>query len=90
MRINTVSVSVRYSKQMVDGNYKTVELGVEGSLDSSDEDWHEVQADLYHQLGNQMRYVFSGNGSGKVPNGPEKTVEAVPAEPLPPAPLREH
>jgi hypothetical protein len=27
MRINTVSVSVRYSKQMGDGNYKTVELG---------------------------------------------------------------
>jgi hypothetical protein len=95
MRINTVSVSVRYSKQMADGSFKTVELGCEGTLTSGDEDWYEVQAHLYHQLGDQMKQVFSGNGSGKAQNGPEKPVETVPPPPLPslpspPAPLRNH
>jgi hypothetical protein len=62
---------------MTDGNYKTVELGVEGSLDASDEDWQEVQDSLYRQLGDQMRHVF--NGAGKAQNGPEKAVEALAA-----------
>jgi hypothetical protein len=66
MRVTVVSVNVRYSKPMADGSHKTVELGIEGSLTSSDEDWRAVQTDFYHQLGSQMRYVFSGNGSGKV------------------------
>jgi hypothetical protein len=83
MQVTSVSVNVRYSKQMNDGNYKTVELGVEGSLDPSDDDWQEMQSTLYRQLGDQMRYVFSGNGSGKTPNGAEKAVEAVPVELLP-------
>jgi len=53
MKVSVVKVNVRYSKQMADGSHKTVELGVEGSLTCSDEDWHEAQADLYHQLGDQ-------------------------------------
>jgi hypothetical protein len=31
MRVTSISVSVRYSKQMGDGSYKTVELGCEGA-----------------------------------------------------------
>lgn len=82
MQVTSISVNVRYSKQMGDGSFKTLELGCEGALDS-EEDWQEVQADLYHQLGDQMRYVFSN--SGRAQNGPEKAIQ------LPPAPLlREH
>jgi hypothetical protein len=48
MRVTVVSVNVRYSKQMPDASFKTVELGIEGSLSSSDEDWHEVQKTFTH------------------------------------------
>jgi hypothetical protein len=83
MRLNKVSVNIRYSRQMNDGSFKTVELGCEGSLDSGDEDWRELQAHLYQELGEQMRHFFSGNGSGKAQNGSEKAVEDIPAPPPP-------
>jgi hypothetical protein len=91
MKVDLVTVAIRYSKQLLDGSHKTVELGAEGTLDAEAEDWQETQAGLYHQLGDQMHYVFSANGAGKARNGPEKAVEAPPAPPLPPPPHpREH
>jgi hypothetical protein len=47
MRVTTVSVNVRYSKPMADGSHKTVELGIEGTLTDSSEDWREAQRDIY-------------------------------------------
>jgi hypothetical protein len=84
MRVSTVSISVRYSKQLADASYKTVELGLEASLTSNTEDWQEVQRTLYTQLGDQIRFVFNGNGSG---NGTAKVAqEPAKAElPEPPA-----
>ena len=87
MRVTSISVSVRYSKQMGDGSYKTIELGCEGALEK-DENWWEAQADLYHQLGDQMRCVFSG--SGKAQNGPENAVAPLAGAATPPVPSREH
>jgi hypothetical protein len=84
MQVTSVSVNVRYSKQMADGSFKTIELGCEGTLNSSNDDWQEVQASLYHQLGDQMRYVFSGNGAGKVQNGSESHGQAPTAHSSPP------
>jgi hypothetical protein len=82
MWVTVVKVYIRYSKQMPDTSFKTVELGLKGSLTSSDENWHKVSLDLYRELGDQMRQVFSGNGSGKVAQEPPK--------PNLPAPQREH
>jgi hypothetical protein len=88
MRISTISVQVRYSKPMADGSHKTVELGVEGSLTDSTEDWQEVQRDLYKDLGSQMRYAFSGNGTGiatgKAQVASERHIRPVPELPEPP------
>jgi hypothetical protein len=83
MQVTRISANVRYSKQMPDGAFKTVELGAEGSLDSSDETWQEAQAALYHQLGDQLRYVFNGNGAGKPQNGSQDHVQPLPEPPLP-------
>lgn len=59
MKATSISVNVRYSRPLPDGSYKTVELGCEATLTSSGEDWQIVQQDLYHQLGEQLRYVFA-------------------------------
>jgi hypothetical protein len=83
MRVTTVSVNVRYSKPMGDGAHKTVELGIEGSLTDSSEDWCEVQRNIYAQLGDQLRYVFNGNGSGKAQNGSEKPIRGAHSQPEP-------
>jgi hypothetical protein len=78
MKVNTISVNIRYSRQMPDGSHKTIELSAEGTMDP-DEDRHKAQVTLYHELGKTMKYVFSGNGSGKAQIGPEKPVEPPPA-----------
>jgi hypothetical protein len=78
----SVSVSIRYSKTMQDGSHKTVELSVEGDL-SNNEPWKEVQASLYKELGEQMRYVFASN-KGVTCNAPTGTNGKSHAE-IPPA-----
>jgi len=60
MRATAISVSVRYSKPLADDSHKTVELGCEATLNNSEETWQEAQTALYKQLGEQMRYVWSG------------------------------
>jgi hypothetical protein len=65
MRPTSISVNVRYSKPLPDGSHKTVDLGCEATLTSSGEDWQTAQQELYRQLGEQMRQVFSTNGTGK-------------------------
>jgi hypothetical protein len=70
MEIQSISVHIRYSKPLADGSYKTVELAAEGTI-APGEDWHEAEVALYHELGETMKYVFSGPGSGKVKHGPE-------------------
>jgi hypothetical protein len=69
---------------MGDGSFKTVEIEAEATL-NPEEDYHEAQVALYHELGDTMNYVFSGNGAGKSHNGPPKAVQ-----PLTAAPRREH
>jgi hypothetical protein len=81
MEIQTITVHVRYSKPMTDGAFKTVELGAEASLSPGD-DYHEAQVSLYHELGETMKYVFSGNGSGKPANGSERRTEPDEVKPV--------
>jgi hypothetical protein len=64
MDIQNISVHIRYSKPLADGSHKTVELAAQGTLNPG-EDWHKAEVALYHELGETMKYVFSGNGSGK-------------------------
>jgi hypothetical protein len=54
MDIQSISVHIRYSKQMPDTSFKTVELGAEGTL-APGEDWHKAEVPLYHELGETMK-----------------------------------
>jgi hypothetical protein len=73
MDIQNISGHIRFSRPMADGAWKSVELGAEGTL-SPGEEWNEAQVALYHELGATMKYVFSGTGSGRAPNGPETPI----------------
>lgn len=63
MKVTTVSASVRYSKPMGDGSYKTVELGAEATL-TAEETWTKAQASLYQELGQQLKALWIANSNG--------------------------
>lgn len=65
MRVTKFHVTVRYSRPMPDGSHKTLELGAEGVLSASDETWKKSQADLYLELGEQMRQVWTSTVNSK-------------------------
>ena len=68
MKITTISASVRYSKPLGDGSYKTVELGAEATLTGQDI-WTEAQASLYQELGQQLKALWSTNSNGGASGG---------------------
>ncbi len=61
MIITTVSATIRYSQDTGKGAWKVIEIGAEGSVDAR-ENWKSAQAFLYHELGQQMKVLWS-NGS---------------------------
>ena len=71
MKVTTVSANVRYSRPLGDGSYKTVELGAEASL-SGQESWDKAQAELYEQLGSQLKALWNCKNGG---NGSETTTQ---------------
>ncbi len=66
MKVTTVSASVRYSRALQSGEYKTIELSAEAALDPN-EMLTEAQATLYQDLGQQLRTLWTvkANGSGQ-------------------------
>jgi hypothetical protein len=68
MKVTTVSASVRYSKALGDGSHKTVELSAEATL-TPQEEWHKEQATIYHQLGDQLKGLWTSKTNGQHANG---------------------
>ena len=63
MKVTTVSASVRFSKDVGNKQFKTVELSAEGGVDAN-ENWQSAQARLYADLGRQLKVLWSTNGNG--------------------------
>lgn len=59
MYVDRVSACLKYSRQLAEGQYKTVELGAEAAI-QPDEDWQKAQNELYQQLVAQLRTLFKG------------------------------
>ncbi len=76
MNVVTVTANVRFSKALVDGSHKTVELGAEAAVGKG-EAWQEAQAALYAALGTQIKALW-GNGTSKAQETPTPPV-ALPA-----------
>lgn len=72
MKVKTVSASVRYSKKLNDGEYKTIELGADATP-GTDETWENAQTRLYQELGQQLRTLWATKVNGKAACG-EDTV----------------
>ncbi len=54
MKVEKISVTIRYSQDTGKGAWKVVELGAEASV-SDREHWKQAQSELYYQLGDQLR-----------------------------------
>lgn len=72
MKVQQISVNVRYSKALCPREHKTLELGLEATLDGED-DWGLVQQGLYTALTSQLRVLWGKNGHN-LDNGSEEGV----------------
>ena len=70
MKVTTISASVRYSRAINTGEYKTIELCAEATLEPN-ETWTEAQAALYQDLGQQLRTLWTVK-NGQATNGSAK------------------
>ena len=76
MKVKTISATVKYSRQLQDGEWKGVEMGAEATIDPG-EDRKDAQAALYRELAAQLKELFT--------NGPQKALQAPQEEPVDPS-----
>ncbi len=77
MRVTTVTATLRYSAE-AKGAWRSIEVGAEATLTSSDENWETAQAQLYQKLGHQLKTIW-GNGTDKAST--EEQPQATPPKP---------
>ena len=84
MIVTTISATIRYSQDTVKGAWKVIELGAEATI-SDREFWKQAQSELYYQLSDQLRTLWSNIGSSAALNGAgvaETAVQPPPASRL--------
>jgi len=67
MQVDKIILTLRYSKELVDGAWKAIEVGAE-AVPSADRSWQEQQRELYAELAGQLKTLFANNpsaGSGQ-------------------------
>ena len=74
MKITTISANIRYSQDTGHGAWKVVELGAEATVGER-EKWSDAQAELYHQLGQQLKALWS-NGQKPAESPVEAAAES--------------
>ena len=82
MKVTTVSASVRFSGSVGESRFKTIELSAEAALDGK-EAWTEAQAQLYQQLGCQLKALWTNGTGNNAQDDAEEPTEAA-SEPEPP------
>jgi hypothetical protein len=82
MKVTEISVQVRYSKPLEDGSHKTLQVGVEASLDP-EEDWAIAQQGLYSMVTQQLRTLWAKNGTspdyGQLEEASWEQIKAMPS-----------
>jgi len=75
MQVNKIVLTLRFSKELVDGAWKAIEVGAE-AVPSADRSWQEQQRELYAELAGQLKTLFANNpsaGSGQRSARPAQT-----------------
>lgn len=70
MKVKTISATLKYSRELQDGEWKGIEVGAEASVHDK-EDWKDAQKTLYKELAGQLAGLFNHN-SQKVPQKPSE------------------
>ena len=78
MKVTTVSANIRYSQDTGHGAWKVVELGAEATVGER-EQWAHAQAQLYHQVGQQLKTLWANGTGNKAQDGSESHGELVAA-----------
>jgi len=76
MKVHTINATVKYSRQLKDGEWKGLEIGAEATIDPG-EDRREAHRALYGDLAAQLKELFTNGpdqASGKRPGKPKKSV----------------
>jgi hypothetical protein len=63
MQVNKITLALRYSKELPTGAWKSLEIGAE-AVPAEDGDWQEQQRELYTELSQQLKALFSGGNTG--------------------------
>jgi len=62
MQVNKIVLTLRYSKEIVDGAWKSIEVGADAAP-SEEQSWQAQQRELYAELAGQLRALFTNNNS---------------------------
>ena len=79
MKVTTVTATLRYSAE-AKGAWRSIEVGAEATLTTSDESWETVQAELYHRLGQQLKTLWSNGSKAEAHEQPQAETPAPPKE----------
>ena len=60
MRVTTVTATLKYSAE-AKGAWRSIEVGAEATLTSSEENWVAAQSQLYHKLGHQLKTLWNNS-----------------------------
>jgi hypothetical protein len=63
MQVNKVTATVKYTQDSGKGAWKSVEIGAEATV-GPNESWRVAQANLYRDLGHQLKVLWAQNGGG--------------------------
>ena len=63
MQVNKIILALRYSKELPTGSWKSLDIGAE-AVPSEDRAWQEQQRELYAELSQQLKALFSGGDAG--------------------------
>jgi hypothetical protein len=64
MQVTKLILTLRYSRELPDGAWKSIEVGAEATP-SADRAWQEQQQELYTELAAQLKTLFTNHAGSQ-------------------------
>jgi len=71
MQVTKLTLTLRYSKELTDGAWKSIEVGAE-AVPSEEQSWQAQQRELYAELAGQLRTLFTNHTANTTPPAKEE------------------